>query len=41
MQRQPSTGTAPVQRDLIDPRSSRVSAAPTRKRLLNDPRSTR
>lgn len=31
----------PVRRDLIDPRSSTTAAAPTRKTLLNDSRSTR
>ncbi len=34
--------SAPARRDLIDPRSSRApSAAPVRKTLLNDRRSTR
>jgi hypothetical protein len=31
----------PARRDLIDPRSSTAPAAPSRKTLLNDARSTR
>jgi hypothetical protein len=36
-----SRNPLPVRRDLTDPRSSTTSAAPTRKTLLNDSRSTR
>ena len=36
-----SSRAQPVRRDLTDPRSSASAAAPTRKVLLNDRRSTR
>ena len=41
MKTHPSYGSTPVQRGVIDPRSTTVPASQTRKTVLNDRRSTR
>lgn len=41
MNPQSSYGSPPLRRDLLDPRSSGPAAAPSRKTLLTDRRSTR